>query len=255
MHWSWLRLAAAAVGLSGVVAGFIVNVDRATRQNQDLGLVLANYFSLFTILSTILTVVALTTAAIWRMRNPGSSPEPFGIALGIAIITGPLLLLGVVFNVLLRGDPSEVALADPAGIHFLDSWATETLHVWLPLYLLVDLLFATRRRGLPWWSLAVLVAYPLVWILYTMVRGELTPDPSGVTTWWYPYPFLDPHGPAGWAGAFTYIGVLTVALVAIGAVVIAVGRFRERRAARRAGAAPVAAAADPVTSPSGLVES
>ena len=36
----------------------------------------------------------------------------------------------------------------------------------------------------------------------------------------------------------TYIVVLTVALVAIGAVVIAVGRFRERRAATREDAEP-----------------
>ena len=64
MHWSWLRLAAAVAGLTGVVAGFIVNVDRATRQGQDLGLVLANYFSLFTIVSTILTATALTAAAV-----------------------------------------------------------------------------------------------------------------------------------------------------------------------------------------------
>ena len=240
MHWAWLRLAAAVAGLSGVVAGFIVNVDRATRQGQDLGLVLANYFSLFTIITTILTATALTVAATWSMRHPGSSREPFGIALGIAVVTGPMMLLGVVFNVLLRGAPSEVALADSPTIAMLDSYATEMLHVVLPLYLLVDLLFATRRRGLPWWSLAVLVGYPLVWIVYTMLRGELTPDPSGVAAYWYPYPFLDPHT-GGWASAFTYIGVLLAALVAVGAIVIAVGRYRERRAAKRESEVPAAA--------------
>jgi hypothetical protein len=256
MLWSWSRLAAAAVGLTGVIAGFVVNVDRATRQSQDLWAVLANYFSLFTIITTILTAAALTVAAAWSMKNPGTSPEPFGIALWIALVTGPMLLLGVVYNVLLRGLPSEVALTDPPPIAFLDSWATETLHVVLPLYLLVDLLFATRRRGLPWWTVAALVGYPLVWIVYTMVRGELTPDPSGATTWWFPYPFLDPHGEAGWAGAFTYIGVLLVALLAIGAIIIAVGRFRERRAARRSGQRSDAAdSAATTTTQSDLVDS
>jgi hypothetical protein len=233
MHWSWLRLAAAAVGLSGVLAGYVVNVDRGTRQGQDLGLVLTNYFSLFTIITTILTAVALTAGAAWSMHHPGTSREPFGIALGIAIVTGPMMLLGVVFNVLLRGPASAEALADSPGIALLDSYATESLHVVLPLYLLIDLLFATRRRGLRWWTLSVLVAYPLVWIVYTMLRGELTPDPSGATAWWYPYPFLDPHGDGGWASTMTYIVVLLVALVAIGALVIAVGRFRERRATTR----------------------
>jgi hypothetical protein len=102
----------------------------------------------------------------------------------------------------------------------------------------------------------VLVGYPLIWIVYTMIRGELTPDPSGATAWWYPYPFLDPHGDAGWAGAFTYIGVLLGALVGIGAITIAVGRFRERRAARRSDASGDAAAQPVGTTPQGdLVES
>jgi hypothetical protein len=242
MHWSWMRLAAGAAGLSGVVAGFIVNVDRATRQGQDLALVLANYFSLFTIITTTLSVVALTGAAAWSMRHPGTSREPFPIALGLAVVTGPMLLLGIVYNVLLRGLPSEVALADGPGIAFLDHWAIEVLHVVLPIYLLVDLLFATRRRGLPWKTLFVIVGYPLAWITYTMIRGELVPDPSGSNPWWYPYPFLDPHGPGGWASAFLYIGVLTGLLLGIGAITIAVGRFRERRAvAREAAAEPVGA--------------
>jgi len=233
MLWSWLRIVAALAALSGIVAGFIVNVDRATREGQDLGLVLANYFSLFTIISAILTVAALTAAAIWSMRHPGTGREPFGVALAIAVVTGPVLLLGIVFNVLLRGEPSGLALTDPPTIAFLDSWVTEVLHVWLPLYLLVDLLFATRRRGLPWLSLSVLVGYPILWILYTMVRGERTTDPSGAPDWWYPYPFLDPHGDGGWASAWMYIVVLSAVLLGIGAIVIAIGRIRERRATRR----------------------
>ena len=53
MHWTWFRITVAVIALSGVVAGFIVNIDRASREQQDLELVLANYFSLFTIVSSI----------------------------------------------------------------------------------------------------------------------------------------------------------------------------------------------------------
>ena len=239
MQWSWWRLAAAAVGLSGVAAGYIVNVDRATRQGQDLAVVLANYFSLFTIVSTILSVAALTAAAAWSRLHPGATREPLTIALGLALVTAPVLLLGVVYNVLLRGVPSAVALGDSAGIAMLDSYAVEVLHVVLPLYFLADLLFATRRRALPWWSLAVFVGYPLLWLVYTMVRGEFVADPSGAATWWYPYPFLDPHGPGGWPSALTYITGIFAAFVGIGAGIIAVGRHRVRRAVRRESPAPV----------------
>jgi len=239
MYWSWLRLGAAVIGLSGVAAGFIVNVDRATRQGQDLPLVLANYFSLFTIVSTILSASALIAAAAWARVHPGTSREPLGIALGMALVTGPVLLLGVVYNVLLRGGPSSAALGDSAGLALMDSYAIEVLHVVLPLYFLVDLLFATRRRGLRWSNLAALAAYPLAWLAHTMVRGELVVDPSGATAWWYPYPFLDPHGAGGWGSALMYIAAIFVAFLGIGAGVIAIGRHRERRAARSASTTPL----------------
>lgn len=233
MHWTWMRSAAAGLGISAVTAGYVVNVDRATRQGQNLALVLANYFSMFTIVSTLLAAGALLAAATWARMHPHATREPLTVALALAIVTGPMLLLGVVYNVLLRGIPSEVAAADSAGIAILDNYAIEVLHVVLPLYLLADLLFARRRRGLPWWSLPVLAAYPVAWLLATMIRGELVTDPSGAADWWYPYPFLDPHGAGGWASVAAYIAVMFATLVAIGAGVVGVGRYRERRAARR----------------------
>lgn len=233
MHWAWIRIAAALAGFTGVVAGFIVNIDRATREGQDVGLVLANYFSLFTILTTSLGIIALLVAARWLLKNPGTSPEPLGIGLALAAVAGPTLLLGLVFNLLLRAAPSGIALEDSAWIAFLDSYATEVLHVVLPIYFLIDILFATRRRALPWWSLAVLVGYPLLWTAYTMVRGELVSNPDGSTPWWYPYPFLDPHGAGGYGSAFMYIGGILAGFLVIGSLIILVSRFRATRAAAR----------------------
>jgi len=207
-------------------------VDRAARQGQGLGDVLANYFSLFTIVSTLLSIVALLAAASWAMRHPGSSREPFGIALALAAVTGPVLLLGLVYNALLRGLPSAIALGDSAGIALLDKYAAEVLHVVLPIYFVLDLLLAPRRRALPWWSLAVLVGYPLAWTTYTMVRGERVANPDGTTPWWYPYPFLDPHGAGGYSSALVYIGVILAGFLAIGTMIILIGRYREKRSTR-----------------------
>ena len=186
-------------------------------------------------MSSLLSVIALLAAATWVQRHPGTSREPLGIALGLAAVAGPVLLLGIVYNILLRGDPSGVALGDTAGIALLDEYAVEVLHVVLPIYFVLDLLFAPRRRGLPWWSLATFLGYPIVWIVYTMVRGLRVANPDGSTAWWYPYPFLDPHN-AGYGSTFIYIGVMLIAFVAIGAVIIAIGRYREKRAAVRGGA-------------------
>lgn len=242
MKWTWFRIGAAAIALSGVIAGFVVNVDRASRQGQQLGAVLANYFSLFTIVSTLLSIGALVAAAVWSMRHPGTSREPLGIALALAVVAGPIFLLGIVYNALLRGLPSSVALADPAAISFLDTYAAEVLHVVMPLYFLLDLLFAPCRRGLPWWSLGVLVSYPIIWITYTMIRGERVANPDGTSPWWYPYPFLDPHLAGGYGSPLLYISVMTAAFVGIGAIIIAIGRYRDRRTTRRhSTAAPTSA--------------
>jgi hypothetical protein len=230
MRWVWFRVAAAVVAFSGVVAGLLVNIDRAMREGQDVSDVLANYFSMFTIVSAMLSIVVLGLAVRWMRRNPGTSPEPVGIAMAIAAVTGPVILLGIVFNVLLRGDPSPVAATDPGWVAFLDSWATETLHVVLPAYFVLDLLLADRRRGLPWWSLTVLLGYPLVWTAYTMLRGERVVNPDGSAEWWYPYGFLDPHL-AGYGSAFAYITGILLAFVLLGVAIIGIGRARERRAA------------------------
>ena len=71
MRWVWFRIGAAVTALSGVVAGFVVNVDRAARADELLGDVMANYFSLFTIVSTLLSVVTLLAAPAGSMRDPG----------------------------------------------------------------------------------------------------------------------------------------------------------------------------------------
>ncbi|MDQ7876873.1 Pr6Pr family membrane protein [Microbacterium sp. QXD-8] len=244
MYWSWFRIVAAITGFSGVVAGFIVNVDRAARQGQGLGDVLANYFSLFTIASTLLGMVTLLIAASWGMRHPGTGREPLGIALALAAVTGPVLLLGLVYNVLLRGLPAPVALGDSVGIAMLDTYAAEVLHVVLPIYFIRDLVLAPRRRGLPWWSLAVLVGYPLSWTTYTMIRGERVASPDGTTAWWYPYPFLDPHGAGGYSSALIYISAILAGFLAIGSAIIVIGRYRERRATRHG--APAARGALPI---------
>lgn len=257
MRWPLLRMLAAVAAASGVVAGFVVNVDRAVRLHEDLGVVLANYFSLFTIVSASIAVVVLVLAAVRARRSVGGSAdggggvgdggdgrpheEPLAATIGLTVVTGAFLLLGGVFNVLLRGHPPQLAIPDPPFIGFLDSWATEVLHVVVPVYMLVDLLVGPPRRRVPWWALGLMVAYPLAWTGYTMARGELVANPDGSAPFWYPYDFLDPHGDGGWASALTYIGVLLAGFVVLGALVILVSRFRTGRASgpapvRRAGA-------------------
>ncbi len=221
MSWSRWRITAAAVAGTGVVAGGTVDVARGIRLDEDLALVVANYVSFFTVVSVVSTIVVLLVAA--RPRGPLATPdgvESAPLAVGLATTTTAMIILAIVYNAMLRGLPLELATPDPGWVTFLDRWATETMHVVLPLYLVVDLIWAPRRRRLGWTSLTGIVGIPLVWALYTMVRGPLVTAPDGATPYWYPYPFLDPNGPTGYAQPLIYIGAIAAAFLILGGAVV-----------------------------------
>lgn len=224
MNWSTLRISTAAVAASGVIAGFIVNVTRAERMRQDLGLVLADYFSLFTIVTSGATIVVLLIAARRGAAAPREFVESVPLAIALATTSTAVIILGVVYNLLLRGIPSEVAAADAPAVAFLDHWAIETLHVVVPAFIVVDAVFGPRRRRLTWKALYAVVGIPLVWAVYTMTRGPLVAAPDGSTPYWYPYPFLDPNGPTGYATPLAAVAAIAVAFVVVGSGLIMLTR-------------------------------
>jgi len=221
MNWSSWRIVAASVAITGVAAGLVVNIARAMRLGQDLGLVIANYFSLFTIVSAVSTIIVFFVAA--RRNGPLATKdgvESRSLAVAMATTSTAMIILSIVYNALLRGLPTHFATPDPSWVAFLDRWATETLHVVLAVYIVIDVLFAPRRRALTWRALTGIVGIPLLWALYTMLRGPLTPAPDGSAPYWYPYPFLDPNGPMGYQTPMLYIGAIAAAFLLVGGVLV-----------------------------------
>ncbi|SDG56435.1 Pr6Pr family membrane protein [Microbacterium sp. 77mftsu3.1] len=218
--WSALRLVAAATIMVAVVAQFITTVRTAISQDRDVATTIANFFSFFTILSNIVGALALLAAVVWFwMRPHHEQREPAGVALGLAAATSYLFITGVVYNLLLRGYPTS-------DDHV--AWANEIVHVVAPLFLLLDLFLAPTRRALPWRAVIVILAVPIAWIGYTLVRGPLVIDPTDGVAFWYPYPFLDPNGINGWGGVGAYVVGISTAFVVVGSLVVGVGRLRTR---------------------------
>jgi len=221
MNWSSWRIMAASVAVTGVAAGLVVDIARAMRLGQDTGLVIANFFSYFTIVSAIATIVVLFVAA--RRNGPLASKdgvESRSLAVAMATTSTAMIILSIVYNAILRGLPTHFATPDPLWVAFLDRWCTETLHVVLAIYIVIDVLFAPRRRVLTWRALVGIVGIPLLWAVYTMVRGPLTPDPDGAAPYWYPYPFLNPNGPTGYQTPMLYIGIIAAAFLVVGGVLV-----------------------------------
>ena len=231
--WAIARILAAALVVAAASAQLNRSIqnalDATPPETGDVATVVANFLSFFTIQSNIAAAVVLAIAAVWAWtKGRDAVEEPRGLAIAIACVTTYMIVTGIVYNALLRG----VAL--PQGVTV--GWSNEILHVIVPLFLLADLLFAPQRRALRWSALWIIVVYPIVWAVYTLVRAPLVTAPATGAPYWYPYPFLDPNlTPGGYLGVSGYIVGIAVAIIGVGFLVIWAGRRRAIRRAARAG--------------------
>jgi hypothetical protein len=217
--WPYARLAAALLGLAAIIRQFSLAVGNSLAAGTHLPTVIANFFSYFTILSNIIAVVALVAGAIWMLRaRRRDTPEPSWMATLLMCASTYMIVTGIVYNLLL----CNISIA---GIS--DAWTNETLHVVIPLFFLADVLFAPRRRALPWTALLSAAAFPIVWAAYTLIRANFITGPATGDPWWYPYPFLDPHQEgASYLTVLGYILGIAIGILAIAALVIWIGRRR-----------------------------
>ena len=204
------------VGLLRAAAAGLVLAAIITQIADQLGagvFVPSEYFSYFTVQSSMMNVVVLAAGAVLALRLPRDTVLYTGVrmaALSYAIVTF------AVYNGLLRSLP-------PTGYVGIQ-WPNEVEHVWIPLYLILDWLLAPGRARLGWrWAWAA-IAYPLAWCAYTLLRGAF----DG----WYPYGFINPTGAGGWPSVLAYIGGLSAFIVALAFGLVATSRVLVRRAER-----------------------
>ena len=217
----------AALIAAAVVAQLVQSVSNAIDAGRHVPTIIANFFSFFTILSNVSAVVVLTVAAVWFFaRGRGRDAEPQGIAVALACVTTYMVVTGVVYNTLLRGYDLEPGAVVP--------WSNEVLHLVGPLFLLADLFVGPLRRALPWRAVWAIVVFPIVWVVYTMIRAPFITNPGTGDPFWYPYPFLNPNNAAlqpisGYPGVILYVVGIAAAMLGVGALVVWWGRRVGRR--------------------------
>lgn len=161
-----------------------------------------NYFSYFTIDSNLIAAALLLIGAAVRQGS-----RMLDLLRGAAVVY--MIVVGVVFTLLLSGTDVDTAIP----------WVNTVVHELMPMVMVADWLLAppTRRlslrEGLFWLS------FPLVWILYTLIRGAITGR--------YPYPFLNPTN-GGYASVAAYSVAIFVLLIAVCAVVVWLGNVRSQ---------------------------
>lgn len=228
--WTLARAAAAALAICAIAAQAAVSIRGAASGGRDVATTVVNFFSFFTILSNSAAVVVLLWAIVWLWRGDRTTTDaaalraPRALAFALTAVTSYMVVTGIVYNLLLR----SIALPQGSTV----AWSNEVLHVVMPLFLVADLIVGPGIRALRWRAVPEILVFPLVWVVYTLVRGPLTTDPSGAPPYWYPYPFLDPHRPGGYLEVAAYVAAIAVCIAIVAAGAVWVGRRRSLAAAR-----------------------
>ncbi len=151
-----------------------------------------DYFSYFTVLSNLFAAAMLLHGAL----HAHTRSRMVELLRGAAVVY--ILTTGIVYLLLLSGH----APAYP--------WVNAILHYLMPVAVTLDwLLDPPRVRLEPARTLVLWMAFPFLYVLYTLARGAVVD--------WYPYFFVNPHRSGGYllvAGDCLAVGIGIAALVA-----------------------------------------
>ena len=165
----------------GLILQFCISIQAYLHDGRSLPGALVEFFSYFTIQVNILTGLSLFALLLkpeTRLNNFFSRGYVFtGVVLYIIIV-------GLVYNTILRD------IWHPVGLFRL---ADELLHLVNPVLFVAYWLIFIRKQALKWTQALNWLWYPLLYVIYVLIRGALTQL--------YPYPFID-------AGKFGYSAIM-----------------------------------------------
>lgn len=156
------------IGWFAVISQFVLMIQN---RQTDIIETIIRFFSFFTILTN--TLVALFfTASVLKAKK--FLPKVFLKDGTITAITAFILIVGLVYQLVLR------SIWEPTGLQFI---VDELLHTIIPIYMLGYWFFNVKKLDLNPKAVFNWLLYPLIYIVYIMVRGSFSN--------YYPYPFLN----------------------------------------------------------------
>lgn len=206
----WLRTAFAALGVIALSVGY----DRDLHTHDAV-----NFFFYFTDLSNLFAAALLLTGGIAALRGRPGVPD---LVRGSAALY--LVITGLVYWALLAGQMTAATI----------KWQNDIVHGVMPVVVLLDWLLLPPTARLSLARTSRWLAFPLLYLAVSLVRGPLVQ--------WWPYDFLDPREPGGYAHVATWSVIVTAVFVLFTVLITAAGN---RLGARRySGFASASAAAE-----------
>jgi hypothetical protein len=182
-----------------------VTVQLFLQVQADLSVL--NFFSFFTILSSLFAAFVMLMGAVYLIqhREPSHRNE---LARGASV--AGMVVVGVVFSLLLRG----------VDLGPLRPWINTVVHHIMPVVVVLDWLFQPPRTRLFFREIQHWLIFPLLYLAYTLVRGARVD--------WYPYPFLNPAGVGGYGGVLLYsVAILAMFLGASWILIVTGNRLSQ----------------------------
>lgn len=174
------------------------------RPDVDLVTSTIKFFSFFTIISNLLSALALLLPTL----VPNSSLGRFFDRPSVrTALTGYIIIVGVVYFLLLRN------LGDRQG------WALffeHVLHYVTPPLFVLDWLLFVPKGDVDWRVGFAALGFPALYIAWTLARGAFTG--------WYPYPFVD-VAELGYPRALVNIAGLIIAFLGLELALFGIGRL------------------------------
>ena len=170
----WLRRLATVAMLTGWAALLLqlwltVGIVSAQGRGWPMGLVV--YFGFFTILTNLLATMALSA---WRIGPGFPGHRWLTDPVTLTTVAAAITIVGLVYFFILRHT------WNPKGAQFV---ADAMLHYVMPSLVVLFWAWAVPARSIGWDRVPWLLAYPLVYLVYVFVRGEIVAL--------YPYEFID----------------------------------------------------------------
>mgnify|MGYP000399636363 FL=1 len=173
------------------------------------------YFAYFTIQSSLIAAVVLAVSAIREFK---ALPQTKTLNLARLSVSTYAIVVAVVYNALLRGTP--VLPGDPDYGYNWPVAPNEILHVWAPIFIVLDLALTVMSYKLKFKQIFWVLAFPMAWLAFTIIRGL-------VTDWWA-YWFLNPNEDGGVTGVIIYIVVIIVFGLVSASISLALNRLASK---------------------------
>jgi hypothetical protein len=195
------RLAIAAIGATALVFDFDYVLGFSTFST-------ANYFSYFTFQSNLLNVVVLGASGILLLQGHRVGRILSSVR---AMVVCYVAVSGIVFGLI-------VSQAGSHDYRIEVPWPSQVLHFYLPPLVVIDWLIGVGRVRLRWRAVPVVLAFPVVWGVFTLIRGA--------EVGWYPYFFLDPAQVSGPLEFVFYCSIALGLFAGLMALLVLVSRRR-----------------------------